>query len=39
MLDENNNILESVAGNNTVTRSMIQLYPPHIVLDPVKNIK
>ena len=36
MLDENNNILESVAGNNTITRSMIQLYPPHIVLDPVK---
>ena len=35
-LDHNSQILQNIAGNNAVTRSLIDLFPSHIVLDPVR---
>lgn len=35
-LDHNNQIMENLAGNNTLTRTLINLYPEYIVLDPVQ---
>jgi len=35
-LDHNNQVLENLAGNNTLTRSLIQLYPEYMVMDHIK---
>ena len=35
-LDHNNQVMENLAGNNTLTRTLINLYPEYIVLDPVQ---
>ena len=35
-LDHNNSLMQNLAGNNTLTRSLITLYPEYIVLDPVQ---
>ena len=35
-LDHNNSLMQNLAGNNTLTRSLIALFPEYIVLDPVE---
>lgn len=35
-LDHNNSLMQNLAGNNTLTRSLIALFPEYIVLDPVQ---
>ena len=35
-LDHNNQVLENLAGNNNLTRSLIHLYPDYIVMDHIQ---